>query len=702
MDFDAFASQTKGSQKDYQKEIENEFSDRGIGEDRMKEIVQELCGLKELPKLDAAEQARRRNASQKMQEKMKTWLFDNFEMSQHEKFPNVYLQAGRHLSSDFLLQLPHPEQAAEYDRRAKILLNGTPEEKTDLFFDVLHQAQQGVTREKLKNLTDEEIAEDFDRLFLLYDVMYNAKVLTQNSQLKMSPEQKQEMLNLRQELMGPLSTIITKAELISQPSYAYIPYEQLPYLDSLSLTEKQGSMEKSDHLTDDEKKVIPSIKRDLSRFNDNGIRQSMIMDIAGMELDGAEVTDVTWLKESGRTIGKKDYVPEEELVEGRALIAQLPNGTEKIFTMERGKDGILTCATYDPISYWNKFLSNDEQMKKTMSDLTMGLEKADPWYINSSREFKNVQKNLETLQKEWKKLGPNPTEYQLNTMSQKVEALQKAASAYINKKLDNGEKSREDLNDRERQRVEAVEAVRDFAGKHVHFMKAASEELKQKKEMNSPEKEAFGKAAMEAGRAQNQEKISEQDRQAREFQHSETFRENMPKTPYHKRVVESGWIRHISCENSLECGDAFQKLRLDADASLGKLAGIADQKTIPEKQQASVKEHMAKVTLVHLILEERGANFTENSHAGPIEKALKENPKALVNSVMKEPQFNQGLGKVTPERVDEFIMKGGARKLSQALIQKGVELAKAQKSAPSQQKQIQPKQIQPKSLAPKK
>ena len=43
----------------------------------MKEMARMLVGVDDLPKLDSAEQARRRNVSQRMQEKMTTWLVDN-------------------------------------------------------------------------------------------------------------------------------------------------------------------------------------------------------------------------------------------------------------------------------------------------------------------------------------------------------------------------------------------------------------------------------------------------------------------------------------------------------------------------------------------------------------------------------------------------------------------------------------------------
>ena len=90
-------------------------------------MTQMLVGVDDLPKLDEAEQERRRNASQRMQEKMTAWLMDNFEAKKRRDMTVYSAVKSRQLTGDFLLMLPHPDQDEEFARRAQILRSGTPQ-----------------------------------------------------------------------------------------------------------------------------------------------------------------------------------------------------------------------------------------------------------------------------------------------------------------------------------------------------------------------------------------------------------------------------------------------------------------------------------------------------------------------------------------------------------------------------------------------
>ena len=137
MDFEKIAIENADTVEEYRESLQAVCSDRGLSASRLKKMTQMLVGVDDLPKLDSAEQARRRNVSQRMQEKMTTWLVDNFESKNRRGRTDYEAIGDRRLTSDFLLQLPHPEQDEEFARRAQILRSGTPQEKTDLFFQVL-------------------------------------------------------------------------------------------------------------------------------------------------------------------------------------------------------------------------------------------------------------------------------------------------------------------------------------------------------------------------------------------------------------------------------------------------------------------------------------------------------------------------------------------------------------------------------------
>ena len=304
MDFENFAIENADTVEEYRESLQAVCSDRGLSSSRLKKMTRMLVGVDDLPKLDSAEQARRRNVSQRMQEKMTTWLVDNFEANNRRGRTDYEAIGDRRLTSDFLLQLPHPEQDEEFARRAQILRSGTPQEKTDLFFEVLHQQMEGVTREKLMNLSDEEIVEDFDRLRLLQSVMANGKHYLDNPQLQMSQEQRQELLDLEGELAGPLTTIFTKAKLMATPAYAQVPLEQLPYRDSYYLSDREIEIWRSMDLSDQEEAVLKDMKACLNAFNTMGVRGAWVDDISRRELGGFHVSDVTWMDEKGESLGE--------------------------------------------------------------------------------------------------------------------------------------------------------------------------------------------------------------------------------------------------------------------------------------------------------------------------------------------------------------------------------------------------------------
>ena len=665
MDFENFAIENADTVEEYRESLQAVCSDRGLSASRLKKMTQMLVGVDDLPKLDSAEQARRRNVSQRMQEKMTTWLVDNFEANNRRGRTDYEAIGDRRLTSDFLLQLPHPEQDEEFARRAQILRSGTPQEKTDLFFQVLHQQMEGVTREKLMNLSDEEIVEDFDRLRLLQSVMANGKDYLDNPNFQMSPEQRQELLDLEGELAGPLTTIFTKAKLMATPAYAQVPLEQLPYRDSYYLSDREIEIWRSMDLSDQEEAVLKDMKACLNAFNTMGVRGAWVDDISRRELGGFHVSDVTWMDEKGESLGEHlTKPPVDELEEGRAITANFPDGTEKIFAPER-KNGILSYAVYSRTAYL------DRSTAQALPTLDKGLEKANHWYVNSSREYKNVQATLKKLQKEWRKLGPNPTEYQREMMGRQMEELAAVASAYLDKKI--GNRSEDDLNKLEKSRVAAVKAVKDFADRQISSLGILKARIERKE--NPLERDAFRQAYSEASREKNQEKVADQLRQSEEFQRSDTVVGNKkPKAQTYQRIFKAGEFRNIPCPASVECGDAFGKLKNDLNKSMENLFTAADKKSIPEAEHASLKQDMAKLTVFHLILAERGAHF--DGHAGLVEKALKENPNALIESVAKMPQFTHGIGDITPQRIDQFIMKDGARSISRELIKQGMNMAK--------------------------
>ena len=378
MDFEKIAIENADTVEEYRESLQAVCSDRGLSASRLKKMTQMLVGVDDLPKLDSAEQARRRNVSQRMQEKMTTWLVDNFEANNRRGRTDYEAIGDRRLTSDFLLQLPHPEQDEEFVRRAQILRSGTPQEKTDLFFQVLHQQMEGVTREKLMNLSDEEIVEDFDRLRLLQSVMANAKHYLDHPQLQMSQEQ-------RQELAGPLTTIFTKAKLMATPAYAQVPLEQLPYRDSYYLSDREIEIWRSMDLSDQEEAVLKDMKACLNAFNTMGVRGAWVDDISRRELGGFHVSDVTWMDEKGESLGEqeqaealigavKDIIVAEEVEDPQEIEAVINDTAKKMNIQLSEEDKAKIAGLMEKIGSLDL---NVDALKEQAKDLYQKLEDMD-------------------------------------------------------------------------------------------------------------------------------------------------------------------------------------------------------------------------------------------------------------------------------------------------------------------------------------
>ena len=642
------------SLKEYQEKLNDMFSLGEVSTSRLKELAKELCGVDSLPKLSRAERARRRSASQQLRDKMTAWLTDNYASKERRDESILDEITDRLFTKDSILQLPHPEQDAKFAERANTLRTGTREEKTNLFFEVLHEAKEGYTREKLMNLTDEEIAADFDRLHLLQDIANNALDFLGNSNLQLSPEQRQELIDLDRELSTPLTTVFARAKLIASPYYEHVALEQLPFQDPMALSNRETEL--GFGLTDDKEEfLVKLMKEDLNAFNTYGIRNGWLNDIQKRELGGVQSEDVAWLGQDGSSLGEHlSQPPVDEMTEGRSIIACMPDNTEKVFVPER-RNGILAMQTYSLSAYLDK--TTGEALPK----LADGLKEADHWYVKSSQEFKDVRSAMEKVQKELKALGPDPNEDQRNELATHMRDLMSAASAYTTYKTK--QKPVEEMNNLEKERMAAVSAVQDFAKKqmtllHVLSSNAAVREAAREAARENPaEKEIFQKVQpQEARAAWNQGQTIDQ-------------------------VIDQYQSMKIP---SSSAGDELQKHANLTSMSLRNVAVLADNEKSAKGRlcdQPSCCEALADMVITDLCLKERVDTVfqKEGDPAGAFETTLNmkniKRGEGTVNGVdllrervMAAPAFKELTETLDIKGVRDFIAGRRVQSVSQKIL----------------------------------
>ena len=509
------------------------------------------------------------------------------------------------------------------------------------------------------NLTDKEIAADFDRLNLLQGIAQNALGYLNDPNLQLSPERRQELIDLDRELSVPLSTVFCRAKLIASPYYEHVALEQLPYQEPLGLGDREGAMEIS--LTDKELSLVKTMQNDLSAFSYMGIRNGWLNDIQKRELGGVQSEDVVWLDQEGKSLGEHlKEPPVDEMTEGRPIIARMPNNTKRVFVPER-RNGILAMQTYSLRAYL------DKQTPGALKDLYKGLDKVDPWFVKSSKEFKAVQSTMEKLQKEWRAMGPNPTEYQRDRLREQMEELDTACYAYIEAKNKKGE-----LNDRDKERLAAVKNVRKFANPQLFGVEILTE--KAKKRENVLEGAAVRLANSE---------------EAREERHQGETVDQV-----------SDQYRDMQIPSS-SAGDELEKHTNLTGMSLRSAVVLANNEKWSKGRlcdQITCYEALADMVITDLCLKERMSNGLqkEGDAAGPFETLLNkkniEKDGRTVNGVdllreqvMATPTFKELAETLDIKGTRDFIAGRRVQSLSRKVIGEMTKLQKSAEKAPAKE-----------------
>ena len=612
---------------------------------------------------DPAERQHRLEVSERLRDSMRHCLTDRYQSYQQR---TRIKQFNRALAYDTLLNLNHPEQNEEYERRQHILAEGTPKEKTDLLFAALHEAKQGYTCEKLLRLTDEEIAADFENLERLKSYVNAARDISRMTELELTDVQKKELLDFEVEF-DAATIVFTRAKLIANPLYSMVRAECFPPFSSAEFMPEMmaSSMESAAAL-----RCLGSEASNVQMFAGPAMKNS----VAHLFGDQIPVEDVTWFGADGKELTAYGELPANDLYTDGKLTAVLPDGTVKEIIASRLDGGGLSINIEErPMSaYVGKELPKlmDEQIPHRLETLSATLEKADPWYIHSSSQFKNVQTEMEKIRKEFRAMGAQPTQFQQDRLRTQLQQLDAACNAYLDLK-----QGKDRMNDRERLRLTAVEDIHAFAQQQLNrlgIMTRYADSLE-----NTQEKEAFRQAYSAEHREENQQRMDEQSAQADAFQRPEPMPgAQRPKASMYERMLKAKSYQNIDCPPSVQCGDTMKKLQVNLNGALEHLFTAAEKKSLNPVEQAKLGRDMAALTVFHLVLTERGgSNFTGN--AGPIEQALAKNADAVIDSVAKLPQFANCIGEITPQRVESFLMKDGARNVSRELIEHGLNQAKA-------------------------
>ena len=663
-------TQNAKSPEEFQQGLRQHLNPGKISEKRLVECLEQLFPYGGVIEKDKAERKRRAEVSRKMQDSMIRWLEDHNKTNiEREKTPRVQLE--RSLAYDTLLLLPHPEQTEEYEYRYKVLTQGTPGQKGWLVMQGLREAKQGYTPEKLMNLTDEEIAADFEGLLRLQGYANAAVALSKNTSLKLTDDQRKELRDFEKEFAALATRVYNRAKMIASPYYELIHPERLQDLDRGGM---KGEPEEVGQ-TEDERKALGQMEKDVRSYQSFCMRIPWHDEIRDRGLEGFQSEEVTWLDQDGVEIQERLTAPPvEQLINGKALTAVLPNGKAKVFAPAYLGESNISMNTFPLSVYLEKqdpgmpkrvSTNLDKKIPGALDSLSKGLKKVDHWYTRGSQEFKNVRADLEKMQEEWRALGPNPTKYQRDRLREQMQQLDAHCAEYIsNKNL------KEKQNDRDKERLAAIKAVSQFAKKQIASLRILESRAEVHAEIQRSKEKAEEKAAFQEAQSQERREARKEgklpEEEVKKFEErtkanaeaglerlAETQLLNLPKT----MVGQYEKYRNMTLPKS-DAGNGASELSQRITKQIGHLS----HKQLSEQEvKSSGPMLMRDILTLDAVLNERAENkFKREGDPAGVYEGLTNDPdclKWLQNAIVKTPAFKKMTDKLTPDSLNDFIMK---------------------------------------------
>ena len=150
--------------------------------------------------------------------------------------------------------------------------------------------------------------------------------------MKLSPDEKKELLDFEKEFQSPSGAIFARAKLVSSPYYELLHPERLPEWGGAEIEE----------ITEDENELdaLAEVETCVSTYQGIGLRIPWVQIVQTQGLEGYQPQEVTWLDQDGAEIHRRDprgkilpmvEPPVGELILGKPLFAMLPNGETKVF-----------------------------------------------------------------------------------------------------------------------------------------------------------------------------------------------------------------------------------------------------------------------------------------------------------------------------------------------------------------------------------
>ena len=569
------------------------------------------------------------------------------------------------------------------------------------FAESFRRVTDGLSPNSIRAMSDQKLAENFPLLATLVAIKDGDRSLLSNL-----PEQESSFIkDFFNECDGALDAALWRAQTIASPYYQHFyanrfspvnyDYDSLKELEEGEFFgEEVPDIELSSDLSEEEREKFECfcIQSHKSSLLEDRRQQVIALDAVKQQrksmatASGAEVApgEIKWRCKQETYMGGST-APQavvDALRGGRTAYAVMPDATVVAVSGKERTDGSISMATR--ASSADEIVNADRlATQKNMKQLAKELSDAHPWYKFSSDQFKAMKSAFESVQNGLKAMGDKPTEQQRREMQEKLASLSEKCQTYLDYKVGRSDSRANMLRTHVAEKIKAAaDSFKASLGIHDEVNRRKQEILEEKR------------AAHEAWQEKTQKGFAEQKEGANAFQNREPVRNTgKAKTSILAMFNKCTELKGIPAPES-DCGKTLENLKNEAVAGAPKLIDGAGLSSVNDRQRSSLSREMAAMVAFELILQERGDRF--EGKAGPLEQKCAENQEAFISMVKRSPAFEHGVGEITPQRLEKFLMEDGARKVAAEIFRQAAERAPekgqnqpgVQKKAEGPQKQL--------------
>lgn len=362
----------------------------------------------------------------------------------------------------------HCDSKEEFVRRAKVFLEGTPDEKGRLVLETfrpMEERYQQFRGHMPHDMTPDQIAENFE---LLYDannlLMELDNITTQFPDVHFKDEEREELRQFPREFDTSITAAYNYGQIMAEDYYAYFPPESFRDRNDLPEISNKVELEHPAKASG----AIDYLGMTVSTQNSNDqIEVKKALDRSGV--GGFAPAECRWLKE--------DFTPYEgdvtdsyspvyrDVLQGKNVHVSLPNGEIKTIARRMENDGYHMEQNPAEPAALKPYLDGD--LGPMLDQLSQQLEDTRAVFSWDSQEYKNMRSVMKEVRESVQAMGEHPTDEHLEELQEQMQLLSVTAQAYLNHK--EGEK----LSSLAQKRVDAVQNILNFSKERGNMLNYA-------------------------------------------------------------------------------------------------------------------------------------------------------------------------------------------------------------------------------------